>query len=722
MSLGKVSIAVEAAMAGFESDMGRAARIAEKEFKRISAAAKRNEAEIKAAGKAIGLFIAAGATAATYALKQSINAMDDMSKAAQKVGASTEEFSKLTYAAGLADVSMDTLVGSLGKLTKAQASAMSGTGAQADVFNALGIAVKNADGSMRESTDVLADFADQFKTLKGSPEAMAAGFAIFGRSFQEMIPLLKDGGDGIRAAGDELEEFGGVLSTEAGRQAEEFNDNLTRLETAARSLAMQVASDLLPDLVALTDNWVTLSKDGETLSETATGIANVFRVVGGVAEFVGGYLKALDNVIQGTTIGFVGLAEAAKGVINLNWDQIKRGISVANGGADLAYYGTDPEAPSKPKTKAGKSRRGGGAMQYTPGYDPTAALRLALEDAKDKPKGSSGGGGSGVSAAAKEAEQLLASYDRLAASMAEQIALFGVTGEAAKVRYDLENGELAKLSEAQKSALITQAEKIDAMKLEKDLQDAAAKVVEQETKAYESHQEAVAKQLDDMEFENSLIGLNNEAREKAIALRWAGVDAMSAEGQRMQELIDQNYKLHDSYGFVNDTLDGLGEGMVALATRTKTAEEAFGDWADQIYATAVQWLADQAMNSLKDWLSGKQDGNGGYGGGKEGGGFDFGSLLSSVMGFFGGGRAAGGPVSGSRFYEVGEKNRPEILRSRGKSYLIPGNDGAVMPMRGGGGVNQTMHFHYAAPYDARTESQKNARLAFETSRASSRSR
>jgi ABC-type Na+ efflux pump permease subunit len=44
---------------------------------------------------------------------------------------------------------------------------------------------------------VPADFADKFAALDGSPEAMAAGFALFGKSFQEMIPLLKDGGGGL---------------------------------------------------------------------------------------------------------------------------------------------------------------------------------------------------------------------------------------------------------------------------------------------------------------------------------------------------------------------------------------------------------------------------------------------------------------------------------------------------------------------------------------------
>lgn len=641
----------------------------ETDGKRAEKALKQLKKEAQEAGKVIGTAIVAGATAAVAALKVTIDSMDEMSKAAQKVGASTEEFSKLTYAAGLADVSMETLASSLGKLTKSQAAALNVTSQQAKVFDALGISVKNADGSLRESTDVLADFADKFQDLKGSPEAMAAGFALFGRSFQELIPLLKDGSAGIREAGEELEAFGGVLSTEAANNAEEFNDNLTRLQTAAKALAQAVASDLLPDLIKLTESWIELAKDGSSLQETAHGIADVFRVVGGVAEFVGGYFKALDNVIQGVTIGFVGLYEAAKGVINLNWDQLKRGIEVAQGGADLAYYGTDPESPSDPKSRAraGSSRRGGGPMNLAPAFDNSSALRTALGGG-GRAKRSKGAGGK--SEDEQEVERLDKAYESLKANLQETYALFNDNTQAAKVLYDTQNGELAKLSQARKDELVLLAQKNDLQEESDEVSKAADSRLKEEVDAMERQSKAVKDLIADMEFENSLIGLTNTAREKAIALRYAGADATEEERAAITTLIDDYKRLNDSYGFVNDSIDGFGGAMARFADRTKSAKEAFGDWADDLYSTAVEWLADQAMNALKDWLSGKQDGYGGYGGAKQGDGFDWGSALSSVFSFFGGAKAGGGDVFPGRSYLVGED---------GAERFVPRTAGTIFP-------------------------------------------
>lgn len=55
------------------------------------------------------------------------------------------------------------------------------------------------------------------------------------------------------------------------------------------------------------------------------------------------------------------------------------------------------------------------------------------------------------------------------------------------------------------------------------------------------------------------------------------------------------------------------------------------------------------------------------------------NLLSQIRGAnYGGGRENGGLVGAGSLYEVGEKNRPEILQMNGKNFMIPGNNGRVI--------------------------------------------
>ncbi len=255
MSVGSIVVDLLARTGSFETDTKRAAKLAQQRAKEI------DEAFTKA-GKAIGVALAAGATAAAYAFKSTVDRMDDLSKAAQRASMPTEDFSRLAYAADLADVSMQDLQGSMGKLAKAQGDAARGSAEQVRAFEALGIAYKNADGSLRDTNAVFLEFADRFQEFQGSPEIVTLGMQLFGRSFQTLIPLLKDGAEGLREAGAEADALGVTLSTKAGQQAEAFNDNVTRLTKSVEGLRIELFSGLIPQLDGVIERFIAATREG----------------------------------------------------------------------------------------------------------------------------------------------------------------------------------------------------------------------------------------------------------------------------------------------------------------------------------------------------------------------------------------------------------------------------------------------------------------------------
>lgn len=75
------------------------------------------------------------------------------------------------------------------------------------------------------------------------------------------------------------------------------------------------------------------------------------------------------------------------------------------------------------------------------------------------------------------------------------------------------------------------------------------------------------------------------------------------------------------------------------------------------------------------------------------------ALMAGITGLFGGGRYNGGAVDSGKFYRVGESNRPELFQSGGRSYMIPGENGRVIPNRdisGGGGITMNNTFNIQA--------------------------
>lgn len=213
--------------------------------------------------------VALGATAALYAgekviayAKAQIDLADSTGKMAQKVGISVEELSKLQYAAQLADVDTAQLQTGLVKLSKGMVEAANGTGQARNAFAALGINIKNSDGSLKSSGAVLTEVAGKFAQYEDGANKTALAVQLFGKSGAELIPLLNAGAEGIKQSADELERFGGVITTKAAQNAELFNDNLTRLSTVASALGKDIANEVMPYLNQLSTEFLVARSNG----------------------------------------------------------------------------------------------------------------------------------------------------------------------------------------------------------------------------------------------------------------------------------------------------------------------------------------------------------------------------------------------------------------------------------------------------------------------------
>lgn len=125
-------------------------------------------------------------------------------------------------------------------------------------------------------------------------------------------------------------------------------------------------------------------------------------------------------------------------------------------------------------------------------------------------------------------------------------------------------------------------------------------------------------------------------------------------------------------GVMNTALGGWEDMWVRVA---QTGKLSIRDMSNSIIADLARIGAQQAAVGLLGGLSGTGLGRFlGLGGG-------IGSVVKESIPLlgFGGGRARGGGVTGDSFYEVGEGGRPELFQQNGKRYLIPGNNGQVVP-------------------------------------------
>lgn len=268
--------------------------------------------------------------------KESAAFADNIITLSMQTGQSTQQLQEFAYASELIDVSVDTLQGSLTKLTNNMQDTMNGTGNAKASFDKLGVSVINAvDGSMRSANDVFYETIDALGQVKNETERDAMSMDIFGRSAQDLNPLIIQGSKTLKAYADEAHNVGYVLDDEALSALGAVDDAYQRLQNTQEGVKNQLSAEFAPYLEEFYGDVTTMVKDGGKALKDS-GIVDAF---GMLLETVGDILNpmsdlsnnrvpALTKALQPLAKVMALMADAAellKGVINFSTGHISEG-------------------------------------------------------------------------------------------------------------------------------------------------------------------------------------------------------------------------------------------------------------------------------------------------------------------------------------------------------------------------------------------------------------
>lgn len=267
--------------------------------------------------------------------KESAAFADNIITLSMQTGQSTQQLQEFAYASELIDVSVDTLQGSLTKLTNNMQDTMNGTGNAKASFEALGVSVTNADGSMRSANDVFYETIDALGQVKNETERDAMSMDIFGRSAQDLNPLIIQGSKTMKEYADEAHNVGYVLDDEALSALGAVDDAYQRLQKTQEGVKNQLSAEFAPYLEEFYGDVTTMVKDGGKALKDS-GIVDAF---GMLLETVGDILNpmsdlsnnrvpALTKALQPLAKVMALMADAAellKGVINFSTGHISEG-------------------------------------------------------------------------------------------------------------------------------------------------------------------------------------------------------------------------------------------------------------------------------------------------------------------------------------------------------------------------------------------------------------
>lgn len=245
------------------------------------------------------------------AILDAASSADNLQTLATTSGIAAEDLQKFQYAAGTIDVSVDTLTGSMSKLTKNMSSAASGSGAAADAFKKLGVQVTNDDGSFRDRNEVFQETIAALGQITDATERDTVAMSVFGKSAQELNPLIMGGAEALEALGTHAEEAGLILSGDALTSLATLNDRFDVMKQTFSMVGQQFLAQFAGPITEAIDKVI----------EYAERLMAAFKE-GGVAELAD-TVGDIANEIADTVTSF--LPKAAEFVTEL-WLKLNEGF------------------------------------------------------------------------------------------------------------------------------------------------------------------------------------------------------------------------------------------------------------------------------------------------------------------------------------------------------------------------------------------------------------
>lgn len=445
--------------------------------------------------------------------------------------------------------------------------------------------------------------------------------------------------------------------------------------------------------------FATLISDGKVSEETLKKQDDLIR---GIADRWGDAVPALKQYVDelDRAKAATDFSEGIQIAIGRQWDEARNSVSefqleVASAVATMNMGGTSIEIITELQSAYGDLAtkvRDGTATQEDM-QRVTTALNNAITTSQIPTLGGLADAWNVVAGAIAEAKAaadefkagptstIEAATRATEAFVAEQTRLNGLTGDQLK----LEN-EIARVkSDAEDTgAVLTEQQALDIANQRIAAEERRAKAIKDAAtasregvkldNAADREAEAVAELIKKLEFENSLIGMSNEQKAVANALRQAGAAATAEQQAAIKRLtlasIAENAQLKQAeelYNSIKSAADTALTGFLNDIAQGKSATEALSGVLDNLLAKLIDFGISSALNAIFPGLGTLTSGLS-----------DAGLFRGAI-----GARASGGPVRAGGSYIVGE-NGPEMF-TPSQGGMIARN-GATAASIGGGRV------------------------------------
>ena len=277
---------------------------AESRTKKFQRNASKSLSVLKGGLIALGVGIAAFSV---KAIQDYASVGDEIDKMSKRTGFSAEAISKLRFASEQSGASIETVEKGVKRMASVLLDAEDGLAETTRALDHLNLNVTDFTGLNPEQQ--FFKFADALAKVEDDSKRAALAQDIFGRAGTELLPLFREGEEGLAALTAQAEKLGIVYSQEAAEDAAAFKDAQNALSKALQGFLSKGIAPLLPKLTELinkvVENEELLRAMGSAALYVAQGIIDfieeVEAAVKGIQEFIENikdFVKEVDKALD----------------------------------------------------------------------------------------------------------------------------------------------------------------------------------------------------------------------------------------------------------------------------------------------------------------------------------------------------------------------------------------------------------------------------------------
>lgn len=223
-------------------------------------------------------------------------AADEIVESAEKIGITTDKYQEFSFIGEQVGTDVETIGRAFARTTKAISGADEEGTAMAKTLQGLGIAVRDSNGDLRGTEDVFGDIINALGGMTNETQRDIVAQQIFGKSYQELIPLINLGADGLAEMTKEAHDMGAVMGEDAVTGLADFNDQMTAMKAGLRGLMGRFLAPLIPLVTKIVDKF----QDWLASPAVQDGIK---RITDGIGRFADKLDEVIDKLLSGDIKG-----------------------------------------------------------------------------------------------------------------------------------------------------------------------------------------------------------------------------------------------------------------------------------------------------------------------------------------------------------------------------------------------------------------------------------